>query len=115
MWPPARDDLFNYAAVGVWVDHILLTSDVGEDRHHVFANVAIHIGKIGEIEAAISFSVPPGEQKVGDAPALAIVAVGNVEQLFEGERTPSSMEKGLCGAWFDPDSVDSRALSIYHR
>lgn len=31
------------------------------------------------------FGVPSGENEVGDAPTLAGVAVGNVQQLFEGE------------------------------
>jgi hypothetical protein len=64
---------------------IFLARHPGEERHHVLADFRIEGGEIGQVEAAMNVGVPPGENEVGDTASLAGIAVGDVEQLFEGE------------------------------
>ncbi len=80
------DDLNNLRLVGIRIGERLLAGDIGEeDGDHVLADFRIKVGKIGQVETAMHIGIPPGEQEIGDAPALPGVAVGDVEQLPDGE------------------------------
>ena len=85
MRPPAADDFDNLRLVGIRIRERVLASDIGEDGDHVLADFGIEIGKVGEVETAMHISIPPCEQEIGDAAALAGIAVRDVEQRFERE------------------------------